>query len=138
MKLLHKGTYSGGTTGPAPKDRAYRDQALLDMAQDRPCMLLVPGICNHRTDTTVAAHSNLYEHGKGKGRKADDVYSVWSCFACHGWLDQGQSPARLKRATFMGAHSRQVLAWRQIADDPGEPERFRRAAARALEQLNAQ
>ncbi|MBL0390550.1 DUF1364 family protein [Ramlibacter monticola] len=107
------------------------------MARDRPCLLLVPAVCTHRTDTTVACHSNLGEHGKAGARKADDCYSTWGCAACHAWLDQGPAPARQKRFAFMSGHARQVLAWRQIATDPTEPERFRRAAGRALAHLNA-
>lgn len=133
-----RATYTGSTSGVAiPKERAYRDPALLDMARDRPCMLLIPAICNHRTDTTVAAHSNWMDHGKSGSRKADDCYSVWACHSCHLWLDPGKASAREKRFAFMAAHARQVLAWRQIAADPTEPERFRKAARRALEHLNA-
>jgi hypothetical protein len=39
--------------------------------------------------TTVAAHSNWGEHGKGKAIKAEDSYSVWACWRCHQMLDQG-------------------------------------------------
>jgi hypothetical protein len=141
LKPLRRGTYGGSTTGPAPKSEAYRDSVLLEMARGRACLLLVPGfpssICNGRTDTTVAAHSNLSIHGKAGARKADDCYSAWACAACHFWLDQGRAPADEKAAAFMGAHSRQVLAWRQIAQDPTEPQRFRAAARRALLRLAA-
>lgn len=138
---LHRAVVGGGTRAAAPKSTAYRNPTLLEMADRRPCLLLVPGVCNHRTDTTTAAHSNLGIHGKAKNRKADDCYSAWGCFACHRWLDQPighDGPSReQKAAVFMEAHLRQVLAWRQIAADPTEPERFRRAASRALERLNA-
>lgn len=33
------------------------------------------------------AHSNFSEHGKGKGIKADDRYTVALCRACHGDFD---------------------------------------------------
>jgi hypothetical protein len=134
---LVRGTYAGGTAVAAPKSEPYRDRALLDMAAGRPCLLLVPGICNHRQDTTVACHSNLGVHGKAGARKADDHFTCWGCAACHRWLDQGRADAFLKETAFMQAHLSQVLAWRQIAADAGEPERFRRAARRALERLNA-
>lgn len=138
LKPLRRGTYAGGTTGPAAKSEPYRDPALLEMARGRPCLLMVPAVCNHRVDTTAAAHSNLAIHGKAGGRKADDCYTVWACAACHiPWLDQGRAPAHVKEQAFMEAHARQVLAWRLIATDPSEPERFRRAARRALEQLGA-
>ena len=33
------------------------------------------------------AHSNFSEHGKGKGIKADDSYTVALCRVCHGDFD---------------------------------------------------
>jgi hypothetical protein len=134
---LVAGTYGGSTTAPAPKPEAWRNPALLDMARNRPCLLLVPGLCNHRIDTTVAAHSNYGIHGKAKSRRADDAYSVWACAACHHWLDFGKASAADKEARFMLAHANQVLAWRLVAMDPAEPERLRKAARAALEFLNA-
>jgi hypothetical protein len=138
VQSLHRGVMGGSTSSPAPKSEPYRDPILLEMARGRPCLLMVPGICNHRLDTTAAAHSNLSIHGKAGSRKADDCYSVWCCAACHiPWLDQGKASAATKERAFMEAHARQVLAWRLVATDPSEPERFRRAARRALERLNA-
>lgn len=139
VKPLHAGSYAGGTRA-VPKGQPYRDQALRDMAENRPCLLLVPGICNHRLDTTVACHSNLGEHGKGERRKADDCFTVWGCAACHRWLDQpvghdGPSYEQ-KRAAFLEGLERQRMAWRQVAQSQ-EPERFRRAARRALERMGA-
>lgn len=125
----------GGSTTPAPKDEPYRDDVLLLMAKDRPCLFLIPGICNHRLDTTVAAHEN---QGKGMGIKAPDNRSVWGCAACHiGWYDQGSAPREHKREAFAEAFQRQMRAWRQVAMDAGEPARFRRAAQRALDELEA-
>ena len=34
-----------------------------------------------------AAHSNFGEHGKGKGIKADDKYTIPLCHSCHRWFD---------------------------------------------------
>lgn len=135
VKALVRGTYAGGIAGPTPKAEPYRDPVLLEMARNRPCLLMVPAICNHRVDTTVAAHSNLSIHGKGGARKADDCYVVEACSACHYWLDFGKAGAATKLDAFMNGHALQVLAWRLRAADMSEPERFRRAAARALERL---
>jgi hypothetical protein len=135
LKPLRRGTYAGSTAAPAPKTAAYRDPALLEMARGRPCLLLVPGVCNHRVDTTVACHSNLQAHGKAGARKADDCYSVWGCAACHSWLDQGRSPAEMKEAAFVLGLMHQQQAWCQVTNDPTEPERFRRAAGRALHHI---
>lgn len=134
-RSLHRGSYAGTTAEAAPKSEPYRDAALLEMARGRPCLLMVPAVCSHRVDTVVAAHSNLPEHGKAMGRKADDHYSAWGCFACHSWLDQSKAAGAQKAMVFQLAHARQVLAWRLVAMDANEPERFRRAARSALERL---
>jgi hypothetical protein len=136
-RSLHKGSYAADMGNPVsvPKSEPYRDQALLEMARGRPCLLMIPAVCSHRVDTVVAAHSNLPEHGKAMGRKADDEYTAFACFACHTWLDTSKAAGAQKAMAFQLAHARQVLAWRLIAMDPNEPERFRRAARRALERL---
>lgn len=126
--------------GPAQamqKPQPKRNPALLQMAEGRQCLLCEPGRCRCTPGTTVAAHSNLSIHGKAKGRKAEDCYSVWAGAEAHAWLDQGPAPKAEKAARFMAAHIRQVQEWRRIATDPCEPERFRRAARWALEQLDA-
>lgn len=137
LKPLHVPTYSGTTTTAVPKPVQHRCPALLEMAQDRPCLLLIPGICNHRIDTTVACHSNLSIHGKAGKRRADDQYSCWGCAACHYWLDFSKALASQKEAAFTLAHARQVLAWRLVVLDLQEPALFRRAAGWALRLLNA-
>jgi hypothetical protein len=132
---LHKGVI-GGTTTALPKTEPKRNRALLDMAADRLCLLCPPGTCRCTPDSTVAAHSNLSIHGKAKARKADDHWSVWAGAEAHEWLDRSNAPSEVKKAAFMEAHARQIDAWRQVAEDPSEPERFRKAARWALEQLS--
>lgn len=122
---------------PQPKTEQHRCPNLLAMARDRRCLLAVPRICTGGFNTTVACHSNLPEHGKAGARKADDEYSVWGCFGCHTWLDQGKAPAAKKRLAFTLAHLDQVIEWRRIATDPSEKRKDRIAAAWALTQLNA-
>lgn len=128
-------TMEGGTSGTEMrKPEPWRCAALIEMARGRPCLFHIPGVCNHKPDTTVACHENM---GKGMATKQSDERSVWGCSACHTWYDQSPAPREQKRATFMRAHADQVLAWRQVAADPAEPARFRRAAAAALERLGA-
>ncbi|RYF62096.1 MAG: DUF1364 family protein [Comamonadaceae bacterium] len=124
-------------SGPRPKTKAQRNKHLRQMAQDKPCLLLVPGHCTHDRSTVVCCHSNLSAHGKAGARKADDHYSAWGCSACHRWLDQGTAPRAQKTSVFMGAHLRQVLEWRAIAFDPSSAPRDKAAALWALERLNA-
>lgn len=70
------------------------------------------------------AHSNLGEHGKGKGLKAHDCFLAALCDACHKWLDnqggQGKDPTGVwestpadRREVFLRAMSRTWLElWR--------------------------
>ena len=68
----------------------YRDNNLLALAQGEPCLLRATRHClGSEGSTTVSAHSNELRHGKGRSIKAEDVYSVWACYPCHTWLDQG-------------------------------------------------
>lgn len=115
------------------KPQAHRNRALLDMAQNRPCLLLVPDVHRHSPDTTVACHSNRSEHGKAGARKADDHWSVWGCYHCHSWLDASDASAQEKQQAFDRAMLDQLHWWGRIADDPSEPDRFRRAARWALQ-----
>lgn len=138
-RTIHRGVYGGTTTGPAPKSEAYRDPVLLEMARGRLCTLDDPVICDHseQPQDTVAAHANGLKFGKGMGRKADDCHVAYLCHCAHAWLDQGRARAEDKEMRYLLAHANTVLLWRLIAMDPGEPERFRAAARRALERLNA-
>lgn len=112
-----------------------RNRRLLDMARGQPCLMGIHGICNHNPETTVAAHSNLRAHGKARGRKADDCYSVWACSACHAWYDQSNRPQRLKQFIWGVAHETQQDHWRRIAADPLAPAQDKRAAEWALQCL---
>lgn len=119
-----------------PKTEPARNRALLDLARGQPCLLRVGRVCNDDRQTTVAAHSNLMEHGKGGARKADDHYSVWACARCHQWLDQGHQATLAEKAeAWLLAHVRQVDAWRRISADPSRSLRDRAAARWALERL---
>jgi hypothetical protein len=117
----------------APRPLVHRNRRLLDLARGMPCLLQVPGVCNGRTDTTVACHSNLGIHGKAGARKADDFWSCWGCSACHHWLDRGPADALLKEVAFLAAHLLQVLEWRRIEADRQRSDADRRAVTWALD-----
>lgn len=127
----------GETAGPEPKPKPYRDRALLDMARGRCCLFTALCQGGGAQWETVAAHSNRLAHGRGRGRKADDQYTAWACFACHRWFDRGNGTRSQLDAFWERAHSRQIEAWRTVAADGCEPQRFRDAALRALAMLNA-
>lgn len=137
LRPITPGKLGGSTKGAAPKTEPKRNQALLDMAEGRPCLLCPVGKCHCTPGSVVACHSNLGIHGKAGARKADDQYSVWGGDLAHWWLDRSGADAGEKEAAFMRAHMRQVMEWRVVATDPREPERFRKAARWALSQLGA-
>ena len=50
-----------------------------------------------------AAHSNSSAHGKGRGIKANDAYTVPLCYKCHADFDQFKMGDRAEsEAIFMG------------------------------------
>jgi hypothetical protein len=51
------------------------------------------------------------------GIKASDAYSVWGCFGCHQWLDQGSASKEEKEEAFQAAHLLQVAEWHKIANN---------------------
>jgi hypothetical protein len=52
-------------------------------------------------DSVVAAHSNLLEHGKARGLKADDSMVAWLCYRCHSEYDQGKDMSKEERRDFI-------------------------------------
>lgn len=98
----------------------YRDPDLLKLAKGEKCLLQISDDCmGDEGSTTVAAHSNFMMHGKAKGLKAEDCYSVWSCYKCHSIFDQGGYFTREEKADlFYEALLRQIEEWRKIATTP--------------------
>jgi hypothetical protein len=98
----------------------YRDANLLKLAKGEKCLLQVADDClGDEGSTTVAAHSNLMAHGKGRGLKAEDCYTVWACYRCHSNFDQGGVFFRAdKEILFTEALLRQIEEWRKIATSP--------------------
>lgn len=84
VKLAEKPKKSMKSKGP-------KSTPIRQSARGEECTLLIPGVCNHNSETVVWAHSNKYEHGKGLGLKADDKYGCYACSSCHAVLD-GQAP----------------------------------------------
>ncbi len=131
-------TWSADTPiAPAPKDPPGKNRALLDMARGRPCLIRSP-LCVGGTETTVACHGAGIANGKGMGWKVSDAMTCWGCWQCNHYTDAyGGASTAQKLSAFQAGHSRQVLAWRVVATDSTEPERYRRAALWALERLGA-
>lgn len=97
----------------------FRDTKLVALANGLPCQN-----CGCDDGSVVGAHSNLSEHGKGKGLKAHDCFWAALCHRCHGWLDNqggfGKDPSGIyemttdgKREMFVRAMHRTWLSiWR--------------------------
>ncbi len=99
----------------APKKRAGRhDKSMLDACRGQPCFLAIDWVCLGPAgfDTVVPCHSNQARHGKATGRKADDIYTVPGCMACHRFIDQSGAPKELKFSLWDAAYAR----WAPIRD----------------------
>jgi ferredoxin len=48
-------------------------------------------------DGCQAAHSNMAQHGKGRGIKASDEYTAALCQTCHYKIDQGLKLSKKER-----------------------------------------
>ena len=71
-----------------PKRNYTRSKKLLNAARGEACTW--PG-CGMMNGTVVAAHSNLLKHGKGIGKKADDLFIAFLCYDHHYELDHGKN-----------------------------------------------
>lgn len=92
-----------------PKNTAFRSRKLLDLARDQPCSL-----CGREDGTTVAAHANWSDYGKGAMRKADDCFIAFLCAPCHAVVDQGPDDYERKRFIWEQAHRNTMLSlWKQ-------------------------
>lgn len=73
-----------------------RHPKLLKLAKGKPCVM-----CGRDDGSTVAAHSNLQEHGKGMGTKAHDAASAWLCYPCHAEYDQGNTMSKTEKRSYI-------------------------------------
>jgi hypothetical protein len=117
-----------------PKSPRARNQAVLDMARGKPCLLLSP-ICKPDPETTVACHGAGVANGKGLGYKTGDHLSVFGCASCNHFTDAfNGATAEQKTAVFDAGMVRQIAAWSAIAADPRAKPIHQRAAQWALDQ----
>ena len=93
----------------------YRNPAILRMAKDQKCQL-----CGNDDGTTVAAHSNQIQHGKGMGIKANDCHVAYLCSVCHYEIDQGNGMSkRAKAMAWELAHQRSVPIFQHLLGEDG-------------------
>lgn len=56
-------------------------------ARGRGCMVRIPGVCNHNSETVVLAHVRL-TGVSGMSMKAPDIIGAWACSSCHDAVDR--------------------------------------------------
>ena len=60
---------------------------LRKLARGKPCLVRIPGVCNHDPETVVGAHINRGGIG-GMGMKSgSDLPLIWACSNCHDVID---------------------------------------------------
>jgi len=86
----------------------FRSPKLLRSAEGQPCT-----ICGVNDGTTVAAHANSVELGKGVGIKVPDFYTAILCSVCHALLDGriGKLTKDEKWEMWVTAYLRTVKRW---------------------------
>jgi len=60
---------------------------LRKQAKGRGCMVRIPEVCNHNSETVVLAHVRL-TGVSGMGMKSPDILGAWACSACHDAIDR--------------------------------------------------
>lgn len=55
-------------------------------AQNKPCMIRIPGICTHDPEKTVLAHFRMLPYCGGS-LKPDDAVAAWADGPCHDAVD---------------------------------------------------
>lgn len=91
-----------------PKAKPIRSKKLRRSANGEQCTMFSPW-CNGNSATTVWCHSNMGMHGKGRGRKADDLFGFYGCSGCNAWYDSSEASREEKAAYFFPAHARSLL-----------------------------
>jgi len=56
-------------------------------AKGRGCMVRIPEVCNHNSETVVLCHYRLVGVS-GMGMKSPDILGAWACSACHDAIDR--------------------------------------------------
>jgi len=68
-----------------------RSKKLLKLVACLDCQICGSGLM------VQAAHSNMAQHGKGRGIKASDEYTAALCMSCHYDIDQGTKWSKAER-----------------------------------------
>ena len=87
------------------KHQYVRSKKLLKLVACLDCQICGSGLM------VQAAHSNMAQHGKGRGIKASDEYTAALCMSCHYEIDQGKTLSKEERQDlWQKAHQKTVAA----------------------------
>ena len=92
------------------KVKYIRSKVLRESAHGSPCFVNSE-VCNHNPETTVLAHSNWHEDGKGAGIKAHDIYATFACSACHDWIDNRLNTGQTEIERRDAFHTGMKMTW---------------------------
>lgn len=81
------------------------------LCKGQPCYLRIPRCCTGQANDPC--HSNQLRHGKGKGIKAHDEFTVPGCRACHNEIDQGK---RFTKEEKFGIWDDAYARWAPVRD----------------------
>ena len=103
---LHNGGIKRSTLKSKPKRVTVAEGSkYLAACRGEDCFAHIVGVCWGGTESVIPAHSNQSRHGKSMGRKADHIFTVPMCFACHQWTDQGSATREEKFALWDRAYA---------------------------------
>ena len=63
-----------------------KSNKLRQSAKGQDCLVRIPGICNHDSETVVLAHVGS---NSGTGMKCSDIEAAYCCSSCHTIIDGG-------------------------------------------------
>lgn len=86
-------------------------------AKGKMCQIRIPGVCNHRPETTVLAHLN----GGGMSTKHLSIHGSYACSDCHDMVDgrTKRTPGEIKRAMLIKMHLEGVVRTQAIMVEEG-------------------
>lgn len=108
---------------------------LRKLSRGKECLLRLPGVCNHNSETTVLAH--VRRGGvAGAGQKPPDLCGVWACSDCHDVMD-GRVPLPKWIGGDLDTYILEGLN-RTLAHVSGCADVFKKASKRTIEQNRLQ
>lgn len=84
------------------KRKQIVSQEIRDSARLKECTMR-SSYCNHNPETTILAHADGPQSGKGYGIKADDIFSAYLCSGCHEAYDNHWFDRKTRGLLFLNA-----------------------------------